>query len=201
MSLVERHTFPTLAHTFMNLVRNRSNEKRCLDCGAGGERPPSALFASFGFETVGIDIDKERLKIAEDFCKQEQVRVTFKHGDMRKLDFKDGSFTSVFSYNTICHLSRKDTAIAVKEMIRVLQPGGHIFVNFLSVEDFRHGRGEEVAPNEFVHQSLHTFFEDGEPESFFEGTEISWKLKWVEQSPHDSSWMKGATLVYLARKK
>ncbi|MHA1137427.1 MAG: class I SAM-dependent methyltransferase [Candidatus Thorarchaeota archaeon] len=200
MDFLERHTFPTLTHTFMNLVRNELDEKRCLDCGAGGGRPPVALFAFYGFDTVGIDIDEDRLKMAVDFCKDENLQVNLQEGDMRNLDFPDESFTAVFSYNTICHLSKKDTSVAMSEMIRILQPGGYIFVNFLSVDDFRHGRGEEVAPNEFVHQTLHTFFEDGEPEAFFDGTEIVWKLKWVEQSPHEGEWINGATLAYLAKK-
>ncbi|MGY5859350.1 MAG: class I SAM-dependent methyltransferase [Candidatus Thorarchaeota archaeon] len=200
MSLLEHHTFPTLSHAFMNLVRNELEEKHCLDCGAGGGRPPAALFSHYGFRTIGIDINKERLKMAEDFCKKENLQVDLQEGDMRNLDFPDESFTAVFSYNTICHLSKNDTAIAMKEMIRVLQPSGYIFVNFLSVDDFRHGRGKEVAPNEFDYHALHTFFEDGEPEVFFDGTEIVWKLKWVEQSPHEGEWINGATLAYLAKK-
>ncbi len=200
MSLLERHTFPTLAHAFMNLVRNELEEKHCLDCGAGGGRPPLALFSYYGFDTVGIDIDRDRLKMAEDFCKEENLHVSLQEGDMRNLDFPDESFTAVFSYNTICHLSKKDSAVAMKEMIRVLKPGGYIFVNFLSVDDARHGRGEEIAPNEFVHIALHSFFEDEEPETFFDGTEIVWKLKWVEQFTHEGEWINRANLAYLAKK-
>ena len=159
------------------------------------------MFKYHGYETCGIDIDEKRLKMAEDFCKQQGIDVDFRLGDMRELDFANDSFGSVFSYNTICHLSREDTAIAMKEMIRVLKPGGHLFVNFLSTDDFRHGLGEEVARNEFVHVALHTFFEDEEPEGFFEGAEITWKLKWTEQLLHAGTWMRRATLVYLAEKK
>ena len=119
---------------------------------------------------------------------------------MRNLDFPDESFTTVFSYNTIGHLSKKDTAVAMREMLRVLRPGGYIFVNFISVDDFRYGLGEEVAPNEFVHHALHSLFEDEEPEVFFEGTEIIWKLKWVEKFPDEGEWITSASLAYLARK-
>jgi ubiquinone/menaquinone biosynthesis C-methylase UbiE len=185
----------------MNLVRANPIEKRILDCGAGGDRPPSALFSYYGYETHGLDIDKERLKIAEDFCANEGIKVSFKHGDMRDLPYSDDTFGSVFSYNTICHLSRKDTAIAMREMIRVLKPEGFLFVNFLSIDDFRYGMGEEVAPNEFIHQSLHTFFEDREPECFFESTDITWKLKSIEEFPHEGTWMRGANLVYFAQKR
>ena len=30
---------------------------------------------------------------------------------------------------------------------------------------------------------------------------VQWKLKWVEAFPPNGTWMKGATLAYLARKK
>jgi ubiquinone/menaquinone biosynthesis C-methylase UbiE len=199
--LLRRHPFSTLTHAFLNMVRDSPIEKKILDCGAGGRRPPTALFSYYGYKTHGIDIDNERLKMAEDFCKENGIKVEFRQGDMRALPYEDSSFGLVFSYNTICHLSKEDTQVAMNEMIRVLKPEGFIFVNFLSTEDFRYGRGEEIAPNEFLHQSLHTFFEDDEPDYFFEGTELQWKLKWIEEFPHDSTWMKGATLVYLAKKK
>jgi ubiquinone/menaquinone biosynthesis C-methylase UbiE len=189
-----------MAHTFVNLVRNKLEAKRCLDCGAGGRLPPIALFSYYGFDTVGIDIDTDRLKMAEEFCRNENLQVNLQEGDMRNLDFPDSSFNAVFSYNTIFHLSRKDTAVAMREMIRVLKPEGYVFVNFLSVDDSGYGQGDEVAPNEFVSVALHSFFEDEEPEVFFEGTEIVWKLKWFEQLVRNGEWIRRVHLSYLAKK-
>lgn len=199
--LLKRQAFPTLVHTFMNLVRDGPKEKRILDCGAGGRRPPTALFGYYGYEAHGIDIDEERLKMAKSFCEDVRIPVHLRVGDMRNLPYDDESFGHVFSYNTICHLSKKDTAIAMREMIRVVKPGGSIFVNFLSTDDVRYGRGREVAPGEFVDHALHTFFEDGEPEQFFEGTEITWKLKWTEEAQYEGNWMRSANLVFHAKKR
>ena len=199
--LLKQYPFPTLAHTFLNMVRDSPIEKKILDCGAGGGRPPTALFSYYGYETHGIDIAPERLRMAEEFCRENEIEVEFKQGDMRNLPYEDNSFGLVFSYNTICHLSRKDTEVAMKEMLRVIMPKGFLFVNFLSVDDFRYGRGEEVAPNEFLHRARHTFFEDDEPDCYFEDTELQWKLKWIEELLHEGNWMKGSTLAYLAKKR
>jgi ubiquinone/menaquinone biosynthesis C-methylase UbiE len=199
--LLKIHSFPTLTHAFMNIVRDRPIEKKILDCGAGGGRPPTALFSYYGYETHGIDIHNERLRMAEDFCKENDIEVQFRQGDMRDLPYEDNSFGLVFSYNTICHLSKIDTKVAMDEMVRVLILEGFLFVNFLSVEDFRYGRGTEIAPNEFLDRARHTFFEDDEPDFFFEDTEIQWKLKWVEEFPRNGTWIKSATLAYLAKKR
>jgi hypothetical protein len=88
----------------------------------------------------------------------------------------------------------------MKEMIRVLRPKGSLFINFQSVDDSAYGQGEDVGPNEYCLHALHTFFDDGEPECFFEGTEMNWKLKWIEEFTRNGSWIKRASLVYLAQK-
>ena len=45
-------------------------------------------------------------------------------GDAKKLPFKEGEFSEVYSRFFLEHLSRKDAKLALKEMFRVLCPGG-----------------------------------------------------------------------------
>jgi ubiquinone/menaquinone biosynthesis C-methylase UbiE len=88
----------------------------------------------------------------------------------------------VYSYNSIFHLSKADSGIAIDEMFRVLKKGGLLFVNFLSVEDSLYKSGEEVNPGEFLQQEgdnkvIHSFYQDIEPDTYFKDFEIIAKEK------------------------
>ncbi len=73
---------------------------------------------------------------------------------MQSLPFEDASFSFVYSYNSIFHMKKQQIAVAIKEIKRVLKPGGLCFVNFLSTADSEYGVGEQVGAGEFV-QSEH----------------------------------------------
>lgn len=47
-------------------------------------------------------------------------------GDAKKLPFKDSEFFEVYSRFFLEHLPRKDARLALKEMLRVLCPGGSV---------------------------------------------------------------------------
>jgi SAM-dependent methyltransferase len=106
--------------------------KTILECGAGGRRPPLALFAQHGLTAFGVDIDREQVERARRFCEENGIRADFREADMRELPFADASFDYVYEHFSICHLSPQDAAQAVAEMRRVLKPGGLAFVGFLS---------------------------------------------------------------------
>lgn len=152
-------------------------EKKVLDCGAGGNLPPLAMFKEYGFETHGIDIDEERIKLAEDYAKTKGITLNILHGDMRELPYEDESFSFVFSYNTIFHMIKKDIKKALKEMRRVLKTDGLCYVNFMTTEDGMYGEGEELEKGECLQREcgedvIHTFFDDDELLPFLEGFEL-----------------------------
>ena len=69
---------------------------------------------------VGLDIDSEMLS----FARRQQHDVTCVQGDVHTLPFSDGSFDAV-----VCHyllLWLVDPAQGVREMARVVRPGGHV---------------------------------------------------------------------------
>lgn len=156
-------------------------EKNILDCGAGGKRPPLGLFKEYGFQTYGIDISAKQIELAKKFEVDNKMDLNISYGDMRKLDFPNESFSYVYSIGSIYHLTKKDTEIAIKEMIRVLRPGGSLFVDFLSIEDSEYGNGTPVdlenSTGEFFQEEngnkvIHSYYEDNEPDSLFDGLDI-----------------------------
>ncbi len=69
-----------------------------------------------------------------------EARVDIKTADMRDLSFADNSFDVVVSRAAIHNLyAAADRASAIREVARVLKPGGHALI-----EDIRHGREYEA---------------------------------------------------------
>ena len=112
----------------------------------------------------------------------------------------------VFSYNTIFHMYKSYICLAMDEVKRVLKPEGLCFINFLSVDSQTVGKGTEVGKGECLEshdgtETLHSFFEDEEPDPYFAGFEILHKEKRVRE------WLQGgkknirAYIDYIAKKK
>lgn len=154
-------------------------DKKILDCGAGGDQPPLSLFYEYGYQTYGIELNKEQLEKAKKYADNKGQKLNIETGDMLNLKFNDQSFPFVYSYNSVFHMKKKEVCRAMNEMIRVLAPGGLLFVNFLSVNDHRCGLGPEVGEHEYEQMDdlpvIHSYYESNEAECYFGGTEIIYK--------------------------
>lgn len=179
--------WPNPLYAFLEFIdhyqkdKRKPLEKKILDCGAGGERPPLGLFYEHGFETLGIDISDEQRSKASKFFKEQGINVSLRKGDMRQIPFSDESFSYVYEYYSLCHLTKADTAIAIKEMVRVLKPGGLCFLGFMS-KDCWPIMGTETRLGEFSciehdDRGVHSVYSDDEPDVYFDGLDIVWKEK------------------------
>jgi ubiquinone/menaquinone biosynthesis C-methylase UbiE len=164
-----------------------SQPGKILDCGAGGAIPPLALFHQHGFETWGIDISLDELEKARQFCTQAGIELGLKQGDMRSIPFEDQSFDFVYEHYSMCHLDKRDTAVAVNEMWRVLKPGGLCFLGVISTDSWPHSLfGEERAPGEFygeeggVPNVLHSLLRDQEMDEIVSPWTVLAKEKHVQ---------------------
>jgi SAM-dependent methyltransferase len=83
-------------------------------CGTGNNL---AHFRAFG-RTVGIDLSDEALR----FCRTRGVTVA--RGSVLALPFADASFDAVTSFDVLYHRWVEDDRPAVREVVRVLRPGG-----------------------------------------------------------------------------
>lgn len=184
-------------------------EKTILDCGAGGKVPPLALFHSYGFKTTGIDISEKQIERANEFCKENNVDLNIQYGDMTKIPFEDESFSYVYSTGSIFHLTKKDSGIAIKEMLRVLKKGGYLYVDFLNKDDGEYGKGEAVdpvnSPGEFRQKErgdevLHSYYEDGEADSYFDEVLIELKNKNSMRILHEGTVHQLSFVEYIIKK-
>ena len=167
-------------YTFLLYCNGQELPKEILDCGAGGKFPPLAIFADHGYRTYGIDVDDEQIELAKKYEKENEIELNISKCDMRDLPFEDESISFVYSYNTIFHMSKNEISKAIREIRRVLRPGGLCFVNFVSINDWIYGEGEKVGEGEYLQQEgdsqvLHSYHEINEAEAYFNDFNIIYK--------------------------
>ncbi|MGD8455468.1 MAG: class I SAM-dependent methyltransferase [Anaerolineales bacterium] len=156
---------------------------KILDCGAGGQVPPLALFYEHGFEAWGIDISEKQLELAKQYCIEKRMGIDLRKGDMRKIPFDGESFDCVYEHYSMCHLSKKDTALAIGEMRRVTRMNGLCFLGFISMDSWPKSLyGAEREPGEFWREEgedagLHCMFTDEEADQFVSDWEVLSKEK------------------------
>ena len=135
----------------------RSGKGRVLDMGAGTgrstlmvleNRPETTIVAldSFAdsfqehFSAAGeggevLDRGQAKLK-ANLVAAGVDSRATIKAGDMRELPFEPNSFDAVVSTYAIDHLGRTGSGKALKEVFRVLKPGGEFLMMVISKDAY-----------------------------------------------------------------
>lgn len=107
-----------------------------LDLGTGTARIPIELCREHeSCHVLGFDAAVSMLEIAKINVAIEgfEHRIRLHHGDSKQLEFADNLFDAVISNSLLHHLPEPKTAI--KEMVRVVRPGGHIFVRDLRRPD------------------------------------------------------------------
>ena len=112
------------------LLKKLPARSRILDLGCGSGRF-SVGAALLGFDVTGVDITPEAIKAAQMRADNiDHITVKFLVGDMTVLPFKDGEFDFVFCprfvINAVATMEKRQQSII--EMIRVVRPGGLIFI-------------------------------------------------------------------------
>lgn len=191
-------------YRFLMMCNEESGEKNVLDCGAGGNCPPLSLFAKHGYKTTGIEFDENQLRLAVEYGNSEGESLGIQLGDMRSLPFPDDHFSSVYSYNSIFHMRKVDIEKSILEMKRVLKPNGLMFVNFLSVDDFRCGEGPCLGDNQYEQMDdvpvIHSYFEHTEAEKYFKDMKLLYKEVRVLDRIYEGQLIKQGFVDYILRK-
>lgn len=190
---------PGPLYTFLSYCNESPMEKEILDCGAGGSKPPLALFFEYGYRTHGIDISQKELEKARQFCRDHSMELDISLADMRQIPFADESMSFVYSYSSICHMTKNDVAVAMKEITRVLKRGGLCYVSLCSAE------GEPDGPGEYPYEhegetGVHSLYGDTEADRYFREFTLLRKVRRRVEcfgERHEHGW---AEIEYIAKK-
>lgn len=196
----------TQLYKFLNYCNDHNLEKIVLDCGAGGNCPPLALFAEFGYKTYGIELDDKQIEKAENFASKHGLDLNILKGDMRELPFEDNSISYIYSYNSIFHMRKKDISKAIDEIKRVLKVDGLCFINFLSIYDFGYGTGEKIGEGEYKQiedrgLTIHSYYEINEGDKYFKNMGILYKENRVLERIYEGEKIKQGYIDYILQKK
>lgn len=202
---MNKDVLPSSLYNFLKYCNENNLEKEILDCGAGGKRPPLYGFYEKGYKTKGIEISERQLAKVQEFCKEYNVNLNIEKGDMRAINMEDNSISFAYSFNSIFHLTKTDTKLAIKEIERVLKKDGLCFINFLSVADMGYGEGTELNKGEFVQEEgdekvIHSYYEDDEIDADFNDLKIIYKEKRIIERIYEGEKYKLSFIDYIAQK-
>jgi len=124
-----------LLDAFAQAVRDRG---RVCDLGCGPGHV-AAYLKNRGVDVFGIDISPQMISVATRL----NPAIAFRRGDMLALDFPGGGLAGIAAFYSLIHLSRASVARALREIHRVLAPGGLLLVSI-------HGGDGELHVDEFL---------------------------------------------------
>ena len=99
-----------------------------LDVGCGDGALVCAA-ASRGAEATGVDPDPAMLAAARTRADKDGITAAFLEGRIERLPFPDAAFDMVVSITVLCFVP--DASASVREMARVLRPGGRLVLGEL----------------------------------------------------------------------
>lgn len=114
----------------------RSDAAPTLDLGCSWGRWSLAL-GTARHQVVGLDPSLGAVLAARRIAAQRRVSAAFVVGDARHLPFRSSTFAAAHSYSVLQHFSVDDASDAIRELGRVLRPGGEALVQMASATGVR----------------------------------------------------------------
>lgn len=148
------------------LDRLLKDDMLVLDAGCGEGKTTEIL--SRKAQVVGCDFSREGL-LSLRTHRDRDLKLNLVECNLSKLPFGREKFDAVVCVHSLSHLREHGRTGAAEEIARVLRPGGFLFTEGFSRNDFRFGEGEEVEQASFVRGNgiMTHYFEKGEMPRLF----------------------------------
>ncbi len=130
----ERYLVPAFFASWAEELVHRADIKegeQILDaaCGTGIVARTAALHNGNGSTISGIDVNEQMLSVARNVSSKLNVKIEWQQGDAAALPYPDRSFDVVFCQQGLQFVP--DPSAVLREMYRVLAPGGRLALNVL----------------------------------------------------------------------
>ena len=123
-----------ILHRFIKEIGNR---KPVWDFGCGPGQTTKYL-KDLGIEISGLDLSEKILEQARII----NPEIDFRKGNLLELEFDENSIAGIVAFYAIVHFTKEQVPICLREIFRVLQPGGlflftyHIGNETIHIEEF-----------------------------------------------------------------
>ena len=111
-----------------------------LGCGPGHI---GRFLSELGVDVLGVDVSPAMIEVA----RRLNPCLSFERGDMLRLQFRDGGFVGLAAFYSLIHIDRPRVPQALRELFRVLAPGGRLLAAF-------HVGEGEIHREEFLGKSI-----------------------------------------------
>lgn len=132
---------PTVTSAIQTLQLPEGSHGLDAGCGIGLETILLAEAVGSTGHIIGLDISSEFLIHAEKMVKESSLRqqISFQHGNVSKIPFDDDSFDWAWSSHCVGYAATIDPLLAMKELVRVVKPGGCVGIFAWSSEQLLPG--------------------------------------------------------------
>lgn len=107
--------------------------KDLLDFGCGLGRH-SIFFANYGFCVSAFDLSSDGVRHLREWANREGLCIDTRVADMLQLPYSDSSFDCLFAYHVASHTDTRGMNVILREIKRVLKPGGEFYLTLCSKE-------------------------------------------------------------------
>jgi len=106
---------------------NELKEKTVLEIGCGSGGGTELILKYFSpKKLIATDLDPRLIALAKNNVQNKKV--IFEKANATKLSYKEKSFDAIFDYGVIHHIPLPEWKECLKEIYRVLKPGGKLFL-------------------------------------------------------------------------
>jgi 2-polyprenyl-3-methyl-5-hydroxy-6-metoxy-1,4-benzoquinol methylase len=103
-----------------------------VGCGQGWY---AARMARHGYRMHGIDTAERQVEAAREHARSQGVDVDLRRASAASLPFPDASFDFAYAINVLHHLPEGEQGRAMDEIVRVLRPGGRLFLHEINTRN------------------------------------------------------------------
>jgi len=131
-----------------HLRQQRLPGARVLDAGCGRGR--NTLYLSHaGFAVHACDLSPVAIQAARQRIQKTSTSVMFQVADLIHLPFPDSWFEAGICAHVLPYHLRADIVHSVRELRRILKPGGWLYLELLDCDDAEYGCGQELEEHTF----------------------------------------------------